>query len=263
MLLNDNRKLKSAFKLVCRGDLRMLLFAAVMCLFAFTACGTKRLDPADLSFDKDQRSILLQEVVYDETGLPLFIKTLNKRPVDAGDRFTLVLFRGNRPVKTFDILIKRPQGDLMIPVHIVFKRTGEGLVVGAVIGLMLVDSGVSWEIVPALGVVGGAAGFVVGLVSSIPPAIAETEKIMLRGHETVVSYTDYEYSALGQLIGMSLYDPEKKMLLVKAVFHYENGRSIPVSTYITSYPENVVPVIDWSGLREDSFLDQDFVRSDE
>jgi hypothetical protein len=78
----------------------------------------------------------------------------------------------------------------------------------------------------------------------------------LRAQESIVTYTEHEYNALGQLSHMIMYEPETRVPIVKTDFYYEDDRNIPVATYVTSYPENKVRVIDQHGTREPEIVRQ-------
>lgn len=239
------------------------IFVSSLCLILFAACGTKQVNLGDQSSDS-LRTVLLREVEYDEKGMPLFVKTLNKRPVNPGERFTVGLFRGDTPVKTFDIAIKRSHGDYKVPLRIVYNWTGKGFTYGAAVGFILAslladasteDNGNKDLELMAGGlvagaVVGTAGGFVIGLAASTPSAVAETEKAILRAQESIVTYTEYEYNDLGRLRNMIMYEPETREPIVRTDFYYEDGRNIPVQTEVRSYPENKVRIIDQSGTRE-------------
>jgi hypothetical protein len=241
------------------------IFVSSLCLILLAACGTKQVNLADQSSDS-LRTVILREVEYDQRGLPLFVKTLNKRPNDPGEKFTIGLFRDTRPFRTFDIVIKRTHGDLMVPLRIVYHWTGEGFGTGLGVGIVLAsilpepveeedkgleDLKVRFGTLAVSTVVGGAGGFVVGLAKSVPSGWAETEKIVLRAEETIVTYTEYEYNYLGQLRQMIMYGPDTREPIVRTDFYYEDDRNIPpIQTNIRSYPENKVRVIDQNGTRE-------------
>lgn len=239
------------------------ILVSSLCLILLTACGTKQVNLADQS-SGSLRTVLLREVEYDQRGLPLFVKTLKKRPVDPGERFTVGLFRGDTPVKTFDIAIKRSHGDFKVPLRIVYDWTGKGFKNGAAVGfvmaLALADASTEENSTKDLelmagglvagAVVGTAGGFVVGLAASTPSAFEETQKTILRAQEAIVTYTEYEYNDLGQLRHMIMYGPDTREPIVRTDFYYEDDRNIPMQTNIRSYPENKVRVIDQNGTRE-------------
>jgi hypothetical protein len=249
--------------MITRERLMRAIFVSSLCLVLLTACGTKQVNLADQS-SGSLRTVILREVEHDQRGLPLFVKTLNKRPVDPGERFTVGLFRGETPVKTFDIAIKRSHGDFKVPLRIVYDWTGKGFKNGAAAGfvmaLALADASTennSNELELMAGglvagaVVGTAGGFVVGLAASTPSAFEETQKSILRAQEAIVTYTEYEYNYLGQLREMVMYGPDTREPIVRTDFYYEDDRkNIPIQTNIRSYPENKVRVIDQNGTRE-------------
>lgn len=238
------------------------IIVSSLCLILLTACGTKQVNLADQSSDS-LRTVILREVEYDQRGLPLFVKTLNKRPVDPGERFTVGLFRGDAPVKTFDIAIKRSHGDFKVPLRIVYDWTGKGFKNGAAVGLIMAleladasEENKSNELELIAGglvagaVVGTAGGFVVGLAASTPSAFEETQKSVLRAQEAIVTYTEYEYNDLRQLRQMVMYGPDTREPIVRTDFYYEDDRNIPIQANIRSYAENKVRVIDQNGTRE-------------
>jgi hypothetical protein len=221
-------------------------------------------DLAEAAADSSLRTILLQEVAYDGKGLPQFHKTLEKRPRDPGERFTLALFQNTRLLKTFDIAIRRPHGDFMVPLRTLYRWTGKGFMAGAVGGAVLAGVGLAGAdafdydrdisrpvgvalVVPV--VIGTMSGFIKGLMEGLPSGWAESQKIVLRAREVVVTCTEYEYNALGQLSHMAMSDPGTGERLVRTDFYYEDGRDAPAATYIKSYPENKVRVIDDNGTR--------------
>lgn len=62
--------------------------------------------------------------------MPLFLKIMPKRPVNPGERFTIALFQNNRPIRSFDVIIKRTHGDLALPLKILYRWTGRGFKAG-------------------------------------------------------------------------------------------------------------------------------------
>lgn len=239
------------------------IFLSSLCLILLTACGTKQVNLADQS-SGPLRTVILREVEYDQRGLPLFVKTLNKRPVDPGERFTVGLFRGDIPVKTFDLAIKRSHGDFKVPLRILYDWTGKGFKNGAAVGVVMAlavadasteeSSSDDLELMAgslvAGAVVGTAGGFVVGLAASTPSAFEEAQKSILRAQEAIVTYTEYEYNDLGQLREMVMYGPDTREPIVRTDFYYEDDRNIPIQANIRSYAENKVRVIDQNGTRE-------------
>jgi hypothetical protein len=158
----------------------------------------------------------------------------------------------------------------MVPLRTVYHWTEEGFTVGGLAGFLLISAVMdsseaeisSKDLKDAVGavavsaVVGGAGGFVVGLAKSAPSGWAETEKVVLRAQESIVTYTEYEYNALGQLSHMTMYEPETRESVVKTDFYYEGDKNVPVATYVTSYPEHKVRVIDQHGTREAEIVRQ-------
>lgn len=244
--------------------MRVIVTVAICCLIGLSGCGTKRVDLPGAAADGTLHTILLQEVEYDERGMPRFHKTLEKRPRDPGERFTLALFQDTRLFKTFDIAIRRPHGDFMVPLRTLYRWTGKGFMAGAVGGAVLAGVGLAGAdafdydrdisrpvgvavVVPV--VIGTMSGFIKGLIEGLPSGWAESQKIVLRAQEVVVTCTEYEYDSLGQLSHMTMSDPSTGERLVRTDFYYEDGRNAPVATYIKSYPENKVRVIDDKGTR--------------
>src|SRR5574341_1693959 len=110
--------------------IRELFVMIVCCLIGLSGCGTKRVVLSDSANDSSLQAALLKDVEFDEQGMPLFNKTLAKRPEDPGERLTIAFFQGGRPSKTFDIEIQRAHGDLIAPAHDVYYWTRKGFLAG-------------------------------------------------------------------------------------------------------------------------------------
>ena len=87
-------------------------------------------------------------------------------------------------------------------------------------------------------------GFIVGLATSVPAAIQEVGHAVITGHETIISYSTYEYDDLQRLSRVKTYLPnDVSHEIIKTDYFYENQDVMPFKTEITSYPENTVRTI--------------------
>jgi hypothetical protein len=89
-----------------------------------------------------------------------------------------------------------------------------------------------------------AAGFVVGLVASVPAAVQELRNVVVNARETVLGYAVYEYDEKNRIKFMQLFPPvEHAEALVKTEFFYEGGGEEPSKTEVTSLVENKVRLV--------------------
>lgn len=84
-----------------------------------------------------------------------------------------------------------------------------------------------------------------GLMKGVPSVWTESEKIIMRAQEEVVTYSHYEYNEVGQMNAVTMYDAGSGKPLVHTDFFYEGDpdRKAPVSTIFKSFAENRVRVI--------------------
>jgi hypothetical protein len=220
-----------------------------------SGCMTDRVHPAtEYPFVPSQSTFLVEQVVYDDHGRPLFPEVLRDRPGSAGDVFTIVHAVNNRPVRSYDIVIvKEQQADMGRPFAIVYEWTGKGFEAGLSITGNLFRGGVYTSGNDALAilaieaapiVIGGVSGFVVGIVSSIPQTAIELRRVIVNARETVIGYTLYEYDEKGRIRFMKMHSPTRNDAeLVKTEFFYEGENRDPLKTEVTSIPEQKVRMI--------------------
>ncbi len=199
--------------------------------------------------------VLVSGITFDDKGLPVMGRTLTSRPSGAGDHFAIVRFAGDKPVTSYDIVVRRQRPDFGKPFRTVYEWTGKGFELGANISGVVAqgevrvhdrrgndDAAVELAIIVTPVAVGTAGGFVVGILDGIRQAAVELSKLVLKG-ETVVTCTTYEYDALFRLAYMRMFTPDLKQELVRTEFTYEGPDIEPSRTVIKSLVEGKERVI--------------------
>jgi hypothetical protein len=158
-------------------------------------------------------------------------------------------------MRSYDIaIVDQQKVDPGKPLAVIYEWTGKGFEGGLTIAGQMFPNGVSLNsrddalaylaIRTAPIVIGGVAGFVVGVVSSIPETATELRKVVVNTRETVIGYTVYEYDEKGRIRNMKLYPPlESAEELVKTEFFYTEGNEVPSRTEVTSMVEKKVRLI--------------------
>jgi hypothetical protein len=215
-------------------------------------CMTGRVQPVtEYPSVPKQSTFLVKKVGYDERGLPHFEQRLHWRPHSAGGQFTIVHAVNDRPVRSYDIAIMKEQKpDMNKPLAVVYEWTGKGFEGGLVVAQGLFPNGFSGSgkeaaayvvIKAAPVVIFGVAGFVVGLVASVPETFTELKHLIVNAQETVLGYTVYEYDEKGRIRFMKLYPPvEHAEVLVKTEFFYQGDAVVPFGTEVNSLVEKKV-----------------------
>lgn len=223
-----------------------------------SACATSRADLAAYSLpsDPDARPVILKKIDYDGHGLPAFNVVLSDRPSEPGERFAVAYYIDERPVKSYDIIVTDQKAELGRPLEIIYDWTGKGFSAGLYltghVNWNVRYEGSSWKELGALMVavtaptiIGGACGFVIGVVSSIPEAAAEIKNLFVSSKETLLSYTIYQYDARGRMMRMKMYAPsDPPTEVVRTDFFYRDDNIVPLKTEITSYPDNKVRTLE-------------------
>jgi len=226
-------------------------------LLILNGCMTDRVQPVKEYPDvPKQGTFLVKKIEYDEHGRPLFREKIRMRPGGKGELFALVHTVNNRPVRSYDIAVVEQQKSDKSPIEVIYEWTGKGYEAGMssgryIVGSVTVDarggrgSGtiqIGGAIVTT--VVLTAAGFVVGLVASVPSAMQELRNVVVNARETVIGYTVYEYDEKNRIKFMKLFPPiEHAEALVKTEFFYEGGSEDPSKTEVTSIIEKKVRLI--------------------
>lgn len=230
--------------------MRVFRFFPVACLIAsLIGCAPARVDLADPAIlgGEAPTVVLVKRVEYDTHGRPLFRSVLKERPVKAGEQFTLVYYRGARPVKSLDIAIAGRKPDFVKPLKVIYDWTGNGFAAGAQFALeILPHSGgdkYAWVVPAASLVVGTAAGFVIGVGASVPVALGEAGALM-SDCEVLMGFSEYAYDEQGRMRRMRLFLPdEAQQELVRTEFNYHGNETAPFETVVYSRPENKVRTI--------------------
>jgi hypothetical protein len=203
-----------------------------------------------------QGAFMVKKIEYDDRGRPLFLNVLRDRPLNTGDQFTLVHTVNGRPMRSYDIaIVGQEKADINKPLGVIYKWTGKGFEVGAVITNSLGSCGgvasgdmllACLVLLLAPLVIGTATGFVIGLVASIPDTTTELSHVIVNARETVVSYSVYEYDEKGRIKFIKLYPPgEHGEELVRTVFYYNAESDVPSRTDVTSRIEKKVRTIQY------------------
>jgi hypothetical protein len=221
-------------------------------MLILSGCMTERVQPlTEYPSVPKQTTFMVQQIDYDEYGRPLFQKKLDTRPVSAGEQFTLVHAVNERPVRSYDIaIIAQEQVDMRRPLEVVYEWTGRGFEAGYSITGNLFRGHVYASGNEALAVVaveaapiiiGGVAGFVFGVLASLPETAIELRHVIVNARELVMGYTVYEYDEKGRIRFMKLYPPMGHAEeLVNTEFHYSGDSDIPSGTEVTSRVEKKI-----------------------
>jgi len=226
----------------------------LLCLFLIAGCITRQVDLAASSGQSDaaQKISIVKRVEYDVKGRPFFGTRLKERPAGAGEQFTIVRSLENRPMESYDIVVRGEEGpDMNKPLEVIYQWTGAGFQGGmSMTRGMEGFSGSARELAAYMVVrlvpvaVGGVVGFAVGVAASIPEAAAEMKKVIVNAQENVVSFTRYKYDEQNRIASMRMYAPgERPVELVRTDYFYSGTEALPSKTVVTSYPENKVRTI--------------------
>ena len=227
----------------------MLLTARALSLILLPiivlSCAPSRVNMSDPVFFNEMTTsiVMVKRIEYDNHGRPLFRSVIQKRPDKTGEQFTLVYFRGDKPVKSFDIAVVGRRPDIVRPLGVIYDWTGKGFKVGfelAIESMRGVDANdkYAWVIPAASLVVGTAAGFVIGVGASVPVAIQEVNAL-ITDNEVLISFSEYAYDERGRMKSMRIFQPdEKPRELVKTEFNYHGNEPAPFETVVFSYPED-------------------------
>lgn len=226
-------------------------------LLVLSGCMTDRVQPVkEYPGVPKQSAFLVKKIDYDRYGRPLFHQRITRRPGSAGKQFTLVHAVDNRPVRSYDIALVEQKPNVLRPLEVVYEWTGKGYEAGVTSGRFFVSSltvDVRGNRAAGTVQVGGAlatmvvftaAGFVIGLVASVPATMQELRNVVVNARETVIGYTVYEYDEKNRIKFVKLFPPiEHAGAIVKTEFFYEGGSDDPSKTEVTSVLENKVRII--------------------
>jgi hypothetical protein len=221
-------------------------------LLLFSSCMTQRVPPpVEHPGIGRQSSFLVKKIEYDAHGRPLFNDRIGSRPAAVGDAFTVIQTINGFPSRSFDIAIVEKQRTGPGPLAVIYTWTGKGFEGGVQMaegispGGATISSGaeaaayVAMKTAPV--VIATAAGFVVGVLASIPETAMELKHVIAGSRETVTGITEYSYDDRGRLRYMKLYPPmEHAEALVRTQFFYEGTGSEPVRTEVTNLVDHSV-----------------------
>lgn len=235
---------------------------SVFLILVLAACAPHK---ADLTayYPPDGQTLavsLFKNIEYDVHGKPAFSTILQKRPSREGEQFVVVQYVGNKPVRSFDIVVSPESADMTRPLKVIYEWTGRGFEAGVASGKSFTDSLMSEQQKDAAGspvqtgtekamavgpvILLSVGGFIVGLTASIPATVQELAHVVVSAHEKVISYSVYEYDGTQRLSGMKTYLPtDISHEIIKTDFFYQDDEATPSKTEITSYPENTVRTI--------------------
>ncbi len=236
---------------------RTLLHLVIGFILAGCAPTQVRLDDGRQPVPKI-REVLVREAEYGRKGEPIFLHHLGSRPTNAGDRFTIARLMDDRPLVSFDIIVRDRKADFSRPFKVVYEWTGRGFRGGAqgtAVALDLVghsgnaiqnrdDALIALVIVVAPVAVGTAGGFVIGIADGIKTTAEETMKVVLGKYEQVVAYTTYSYDAQDRLVLMRMFKADdSRQEVVRTEYRYEGASTEPSKTVITTLPDGQVKTL--------------------
>lgn len=241
------------------GNHKMIKHLSVFLVLVLAACAPHKADLAAYYPPDGQTPAvsLFKNMEFDVHGKPVFSTALQKRPSRDGEQFVAVQYVGNRPVRSFDIVVSPESADMARPLKVIYEWTGRGFKAGVASGKHFADSLLSEQ---QKGIAGppvqtgmdkamavgpvillSVGGFIVGLTASIPATVQELAHVVVSARERVLSYSAYEYDGKQRLSGMKTYLPaDISHEIIKTDFFYQDDEATPAETHITSYPENTV-----------------------
>jgi YD repeat-containing protein len=243
------------------GDsVRMMILRTLLCpvclLLISAGCATHRVPPGDACAGSLCTERLFLRTEYTAKGLPVFLSPVDERPKGEGARFTLVQMSGDKPVRSYDIVVGEGS-DFSKPFKVVYEWTGRGFIGGA---RMVPDSlNAAVHVNPRSGeeagmvlafsaapvVIGTAGGFIVGVADGIRTTAVEMGKAIAGKQERVATYTTYEYDSLGRLAATHLYDAGgKPRELVRTEYTYDADSTEPQKAVITTLSDGAVRVVE-------------------
>jgi hypothetical protein len=244
------------------GDHKMVKHISVFLVLVLAACAPHKADlTAYYPPDGQTPAVsLFKNMEYDVHGKPVFSTVLQKRPSREGEQFVAVQYVGNKPVRSFDIVVAPESADMARPLKVIYEWTGKGFKAGVASGKSFADSLMNEQRKGAAGsseqtgtekamavgpvILLSVGGFVVGLAASIPATVQELAHVVVSAREKVISYSVYEYDGKQRLSGMKTYLPtDISHEIIKTEFFYQDDEATPSETQITSYPENTVRTI--------------------
>ncbi len=221
------------------------IIIVLLLLTVVSGCATAPASLEDNVYEaaRDDRSVLLESVQYDDFGLPVFTRFLRKTPGKVGDTFTLVRYSKGRPFKSYEVRVA-PQDapDYGRPMKVIYKRSAAGFAIGTTLGLAFLDAittpedeeGYSEDVtetafILAAGsiVVCTVGGFVVGVGESLPQFAEEFDKASMDSKLNVLTYRDYLYDKLGRLITVVEYSPRFDLETKRTHYLYRGDELFP------------------------------------
>ncbi len=233
------------------GTTLLTVISIVVLTAAATGCAARHAELDDTVSWTDE--IVVREIGYDGRGLPMIPAPLAKRPSHPGDRFSVVRYSHDRPVISYDIVVKREKPDLAKPFKTVYEWTGRGFKDGAIasgaLGILALagaaaDIGPNTKkqtllelaVVATPVVVATVGGFVIGLGEGIKQTALEANKVVANG-EQAITCTTYEYDHAGRLMYLRMYTPDRGQELVRTEYFYDDEGPVPSKTEATSLVE--------------------------
>jgi hypothetical protein len=190
--------------------------------------------------------VIVSGITYDDNGLPVMGALLAERPSRPGDHFTVIRLWGDRPVISYDIIVRRQKPNFAKPFQAVYEWTGKGFILGVNISAGMLQgiqipqdkdsAAIELVIIITPLAAGTVGGFVVGLIDGIRQTALELSKVVTKG-EVVGTCTTYEYDALNRLARMRMLTPDRKRILVFTEFVYNGAETSPFRTVVKSIVE--------------------------
>jgi hypothetical protein len=235
------------------GAVRVLKTAVttvVALLLMTSGCMTERVQPVmEAPSAPKQTTFLVKKIMYDDHGRPIFLDRITLRPGKRGDRFTIVFAKNNKPVRSYDIaIIEQPKADMSKPFAVIYQWTGKGFEAGLNVSGRMLQGNVAINsrdealaylaIASAPIVIGGVAGFVVGVASSVPVTANELKRVIVNSREMLIGYAVYGYDERDRIKYLMAYPPEEHAKeIIRTEYFYSGESRDPYQTEVTSPPE--------------------------
>lgn len=197
--------------------------------------------------------IIVNEMGYNDKGLPVPGRVLDERPSQPGQHFTVVQMADDRPLVSYDIAVVRGKPDFNKPLEAIYEWTGKGFLYGiTATDVLFSDSHFhihsASELAGAAAVmatpaaIGGIAGFVIGVGDGAFQTVQELGKFV-HDDEQVLTCTRYDYDIGGRLLRMRMFTSDMKKELVRTNFEYFGKSPVPTRATVESFVEGKERVV--------------------
>jgi len=236
---------------------KLISIAIVAVLLSACMARRARIDEKMMPTGPNIRTVEVSKIAYDEEGRPLFDRVLDDRPSEIGEHYTIVVYDGQKAVRSFDIaLVPHESADAAKPFKIIYEWTSSGYRFGIGSGngeepprpVLQEQGGSSLLPDPVIRVAYAfsmtVGGFIVGVAASLPAAVLELANVPFSSRERLVSFTDYRYDSQGRLAATKMFLPsDRTSEIVHTEFFYEGDGADPSRAEIRNLVDGSVKIV--------------------